>query len=153
MNGATAGKSSVLSQTIRRSRRLLGGIRTAGVGAAKIPLSILRPGSVAMFHIGRSGSIVLGDMLNQHPRVVWDREIYAPRRLGWEEETAMKPGDLTVDPAKLLRRRMALAGKRYYGFEAKFFHLELAGVGLSDYIEQLPGLASATSWCSNAATT
>jgi len=31
---------------------------------------------VAMFHIGRSGSSVLADMLNQYPNVHWDGEIY-----------------------------------------------------------------------------
>ncbi len=33
-------------------------------------------GCVAMFHVGRSGSTVLGDLLDQHPDIFWDSEIY-----------------------------------------------------------------------------
>ena len=32
-----------------------------------------------MFHPGRCGSTVLGNLLNQHPSIEWDGEIYEPQ--------------------------------------------------------------------------
>ena len=69
-----------------------------------------RAGSVAMFHMGRCGSTVLAKMLEQHPRIFWDGEIYervSPRlyhRLG---------------PRGFLRFKQMRAGRRFYGFEVK----------------------------------
>jgi hypothetical protein len=69
-----------------------------------------------MFHVGRSGSRVLASLLDQHPRVFWDGELYEPSHRIW------RPGR---DPMALLDRRMRLAGRRWYGFEMKFFHARL----------------------------
>jgi hypothetical protein len=81
---------------------------------------------VVMFHIGRSGSTVLADMLGQTPTIHWDGEIYAfqyqaheklrgPFRVG-----AVEPH---FDHLELLRRRVGLFPGSIYGFEVKFFHL------------------------------
>ncbi len=97
---------------------------------ALAPLSLWRPGNVAMFHVGRSGSRVLASLLGQHPAVRWDGEIYEPNSKLW------RPGR---DPERLLRRRMRLAGRRYYGFEMKFFHARLMGLALSEFVPHLIG--------------
>jgi hypothetical protein len=90
-----------------------------------------------MFHIGRSGSTVLGDLLNQHPEIYWDGEIYDPFSKGWALGTVMAPGEMGLDPIRVLRKRRIKAGARYYGFETKFFHLRLMEVGLSEYVRDL----------------
>mgnify|MGYP001272592245 CR=1 FL=1 len=100
---------------------------------AGLPLAPLRPGAVCMFHTGRCGSSVLGGLLDQHPRVRWDREIYFHR---W---TA---GDRTFAPwdsRGFLRRRMWAAGRRWYGYEMKFLaaqHLAIVGRTLPEYVAE-----------------
>jgi len=94
-----------------------------------------------MFHIGRSGSTVLSDLLNQHRKLFWDGEIYRKIITKWE-----KYGDVTVakgiseDPVEFLQKRMNRAGQKFYGFEVKFFHLKLTKTNLSDYINHLHSL-------------
>ena len=71
-------------------------------------------GQVAMLHHGRCGSSVLCDLLRQHPDIFWDGEVFT--RMFRKQV----PGARFIrDPMLLLRLRMALAGKRYYGFETK----------------------------------
>jgi len=81
-----------------------------------------------MFHVGRSGSRVLASLLDQHPRIFWDGEVFEPNSGLWE------PGR---DAWPLLRRRMRLAGRSFYGFEAKFFHARLVGTTLPVFVERL----------------
>ena len=70
--------------------------------------------SINMLHLGRCGSTVLSKLLDQHPKIYWDGEVFRrifARRL-WETH-------LIKDPFLLLRARMLYARKRYYGFETK----------------------------------
>ena len=118
-------------------RKTLNSLRN---GYIRPVLGRFRPGSVAMFHIGRSGSTVLGDMLNQNPKVFWDGEIYHPY-VDWGGEKALATGKSTkIDPVQLLRERMVNSGKRFYGFETKFYHLDRTNIQLSDYINGLESL-------------
>ena len=39
-------------------------------------LSSFRKGGIAVFHIGRSGSAAMCSLLNQHPDIYWDREVF-----------------------------------------------------------------------------
>jgi hypothetical protein len=99
-----------------------------------LPLSPLRPGAVSLFHIGRCGSSVLGNLLDQHPAIRWDREIYFhwwtrsdKRFQRWDSET-------------FLRRNMWAAGRRWYGFEMKFLaaqHLAIVGLPLAEYVAEI----------------
>ncbi|MCA9961695.1 MAG: hypothetical protein KC443_21800 [Anaerolineales bacterium] len=98
-------------------------------------LSPLRPGNVVLFHIGRSGSTVLGDMLQQHTRIFWDGEIY--RSILPTGAANHDPGG---DPIAYVRRRMRQAGQRYYGFEVKFFHLQQLNKTLAAYVDDLERL-------------
>jgi LPS sulfotransferase NodH len=94
---------------------------------------------VAMFHIGRSGSTVLGELLGQHPEVHWDGEVHrqAVRAL----KRGRKRGSLkTHDPIGALATRIAASPKPVYGFEVKFFHLRVLGVTLTRYLDALQGI-------------
>lgn len=97
----------------------------------------------ATFHIGRSGSTVLGDLLNQHPHVHWLGEIYE-----WPEfrdrPAAPGPG------SELLRRlqsRLPAVTKPVAGIEAKFYHLHDHGVALHDFLDELRGAVAGTGRC------
>jgi len=86
-----------------------------------------------MFHGGRSGSTVLGLMLQEHPRVFWAGEVY---------EEDMAAGNLPVPsdreaPIRFLRRDMRRAGRRYYGMEVKFTHLRMLDLTAREYIERI----------------
>lgn len=100
----------------------------------------IRTANVAMFHLGRSGSTMLADLLRQHPHVHWDGEIYnhhfrrlarveGPLRIG-ETETGL-------DPVGCFEQCMHHSLRRVYGFELKFCHLELAGTDLADYLKRV----------------
>lgn len=113
---------------------------------------------IVMFHIGRSGSTVLGDLLGQHSAIRWDSEIY--ERVFRDVERNAGPLFLTsdasapvlaqqawrpllpADPLQHLQKRISQicvdkAWKSFYGFEVKFFHLRFFGMSLVDYVEGL----------------
>ena len=77
------------------------------------PTSPLRRGSAVMFHVGRSGSTVLGNMLDKHPKIYWDAECLHTEHKHSPE--SIKGDKLTV----WLKRQMWMAGSGYYGFEVK----------------------------------
>ncbi|MEA5466103.1 hypothetical protein [Leptothoe sp. PORK10 BA2] len=100
-------------------------------------LNKLSPGSIAMFHIGRSGSTVLGNLLNQNPNVFWDGEVYHTY-VDWGGQKALKKGqNPSIDPVKLLQVQKIKARRRYYGFEVKFYHLDRTNISLPDYVQQI----------------
>ena len=77
------------------------------------PSSTRRPGAAVMLHIGRCGSTVLANMLDQNPHIYWDGK------------TARKAHELYGDAVKNLdvsswfARQLLISGSRYYGFEFK----------------------------------
>lgn len=90
---------------------------------------------VTTFHIGRSGSTVLGDLLNQHSGIHWLGEIYE-----WPEfrDRPAAPGS----GSELLRRlqtRLPTVDKPVAGIEAKFYHLHEHGVSLRDFMDEVRG--------------
>lgn len=90
-------------------------------------------GNVAMFHIGRCGSTVLGHMLGQHPKIYWDSEIYEP----FLDQQA-RQRERVIHPIDYLKKSQPLSGKnRFYGFEVKFFHLDLLQIPLEEYVSRL----------------
>ena len=90
-----------------------------------------------MIHIGRSGSTVVGDLLNQHPLMMWDREVYQRvfRQRQYEDQSL--PSITDVDAVGYLVSRSRRVFSRYYGFETKFFHLRALGMDLASYIDAL----------------
>ena len=89
------------------------------------------PGRIVMLHIGRCGSTVLGNLLDQHPRIFWDGEIY----FDMVKEAGCIPE--SFDNRDFLKRRARAAGSSYYGFDIKFLdhqHLAIAQSDLSTFV-------------------
>lgn len=127
-----------LANSLRNPSRVLGRLKSI-VDARVVGRVMPRPrqGNIAMFHIGRSGSTVLADLLDQHPRIFWDQEIYRPceeRLISSGRAGASVRSGQAID---ILQSRLASVGKEFYGFETKFFQIELTGVTLPAYVAQL----------------
>ena len=100
-------------------------------------LSRWRPCNLASFHLGRSGSRLLGDLLKQNPRVVWDGELFSPGRL---DGIAARWPALTRDRMRILKLRMQMAGRCCYGFETQPPQVEYMDISLPEYVERLERL-------------
>jgi LPS sulfotransferase NodH len=97
----------------------------------------IRLGNVAMFHTGRCGSTVLGNLLNQNPEISWVGEVFEDmqkryRKYRWRKEK----------PLKILEIIMYSSECRYFGFETKSMkeqHLRLHWIDMNliDYIGAL----------------
>lgn len=83
---------------------------------------------VAMFHPGRCGSTVVGNLLGQNPRIFWDSELFDP--------TVRK---IPKDAFAYLRRRIERSRRPIYGFETKLYHPEQLGYDTALYLELLEG--------------
>lgn len=95
-------------------------------------------GHAMMFHVGRSGSTILGDMLGQHPQIQWDGEIYHRALRDWRRSgrgAAPRPSD-ALD---LLAQRIAARTRPIYGFEAIFFHLRSYRITLRQFLDAARG--------------
>jgi hypothetical protein len=94
--------------------------------------------SVAMFHTGRCGSTVIGEMLNKNQEIAWRREIFEPFR----ERVTNNHRDFMLET--LQRDREKFEGK-IYGFETKYLpqqHLNkrTLNISLPEYIKALLSL-------------
>ena len=105
--------------------------------ASGVLLSPWRIANIAAFHLGRSGSRLLGDLLKQHPQIVWEGELFSPGRL---QGIAARWPLLTRDPTKILRLRMVIAGSRCYGFETQPTQVEHLDITLPEYVQRLESL-------------
>jgi hypothetical protein len=92
-----------------------------------------------MFHVGRSGSTVLGDMLGQHPRIQWGSEIYHFALRDWRN-SGRRDAPQARDALDLLSRRIAECTKPIYGFEAIFFHLRSYRITLRQFLDAARGM-------------
>ena len=95
-------------------------------GLANLPFSIFRPFNVCMWHIGRCGSTVVGDLLNQDGRIVWSSEILEP--YSREVETRNLQREAWKGAKRRIRYKQLTAGARIFGFEMKLWHLKRIGV-------------------------
>lgn len=96
---------------------------------------------VVLFHAGRSGSVVLGDLLRQHSRIAWEGEIY--RKARWCREVPQRWGateDWPFDAEGLLHSRLRFQTKEFYGFEVKFRHVRSIGLTPEEYLVLLERL-------------
>ena len=102
----------------------------------------MRPGNIAMFHIGRCGSTVLTSLLKQHSKVFWASELYEPIFKEWRRKTQENviTGEMPDDAILILQKSMKKAFHRYYGFEIKPFHFRLIDYSKESYIEHLDRL-------------
>ncbi len=94
--------------------------------------------NVMMIHFGRSGSTVLGDLLNQHSQIKWAGEIYADQ-LDRESGNInlIKPKYEESFVYKYLKRSMRGSRKKYFGFEVKFYHLKFLGEDFYAYLSKV----------------
>jgi hypothetical protein len=125
------------------SKADLGRAKEILLGITRMPFSLMRPGNVALFHFGRCGSTVVGDLLGQHPRVFWDGEVYERMRTASLVEMRM-----TDDPITLLRLRMMQTGYRFYIFSFKpspteHLRASLVDMDLTEYVRRLQDLGYA----------
>ena len=87
-----------------------------------------------MLHLGRSGSTVVGDLMNQHPNVHWDGEIY---------QHALSTGVAsTIDPLVHFHRRMARAGPHLWCGEVKLQHLVQLGLQPEKFLQETDELGA-----------
>jgi hypothetical protein len=92
------------------------------------PIPPDRPGNIVMYHAGHTGSTVLARMLGAHPRIFWDSEVFSPFHGLWRKQ---------MEPTQFLRRRMRLAGRRFYGFECRIDGRTTLRLDLPDLVEHL----------------
>jgi len=96
-----------------------------------------RLGSVAMFHVGRCGSTVIGNLLDQHPKIYWDGEVVFNKYVS--NNCQLKP----FDTKTFFRQQMLVAGSCFYGFEVKVHpeqQLAILHQTLPELINELPEL-------------
>lgn len=93
------------------------------------------PRSVVMIHIGRSGSTALGDLLDQHPNIFWDGEV-------WRDMVAegLEQPISADEFYRFLDERKHVAGGLIYGYEVKFFHIGSLADGLENQLKVLERL-------------
>ena len=77
------------------------------------PFSPWRKGNIAMFHFGRCGSTVVGNMLDKHNKIRWDGEVFYRKWANANFE------HVPFDTKAFIRRQMLIAGSGFYGFEMK----------------------------------
>lgn len=96
----------------------------------------LDPVAVAMLHVGRCGSTVVGRMLDEHPLIQWDGEVFEPS----QRATLEIADDLSPSELVRLRKTQALT---HYGFETKYLqahHLGTLGMTVREYVGMLRNL-------------
>lgn len=138
--GHATSVSAAVRQTIREPRLALPLARSAVNQRVVGPLlAKQRPGAVALFHIGRCGSTVLTELLEQHPKMYWDGETYG-RVLDELKSAGQDRATSGFDPAAYIGERMQRSGKRWFGYDLKFFHVTDFGVSVEDYVQQVLAL-------------
>ena len=100
-------------------------------------LSSSRPCNIATFHLGRSGSRLLADLLKQHPKIAWEDELFSPRCLN---ALAERRPLLARKPMRYLKFRLLMAGIRCYGFETQPTQIQRLKMGLEEYTDRLEKL-------------
>lgn len=104
----------------------------------EISNSSKRKKSVAMFHTGRCGSTVLGNMLNDHSNMFWASEIF-------EKDAAVRnTGDLELAKSKIKQSFHGEASE-IFGFETKYLSFQHLGprcllVNIDEYIQLLQSM-------------
>ena len=97
-----------------------------------------RTKNVVMFHIGRSGSTVLGDLFNQNEHIFWDSEIFMRNRMPATLRPFNRP--LFALPSLLIGTRRMRTIKPIYGYEAKLAHIRRLGRTLEQFLSDMKKL-------------
>ena len=135
--GQATSVSAAVQKTIRNPRLALPLVRSALSQRVLGPLNAnRRPGAVALFHIGRCGSTVLTELLDQHPKMYWDGETYG-RVLDELKDAGQDRSTSGFDPATYVEQRLQRSGSRWFGYDVKFFHVTDFNVTVDDYVKQI----------------
>lgn len=97
-----------------------------------------RRANCVMLHTDRCGSTMLGNLLERHPSIFWDGDVFGRSRRRWLDRGGSDES-WEADPAAVLRRRMRLAGRAIYGFGARPWEIEQTGLSLDGFVEILLG--------------
>jgi rhamnosyltransferase subunit B len=100
-----------------------------------------------MIHAGRCGSTLLGLLLDNHPKIAWDGELFVGH-WGEFEKRAREKGENTStrwnsskyypdDPIGYIQSCAEVFPSRQYGFSIKFFHLEFLNLTIEDYLQRV----------------
>jgi hypothetical protein len=93
--------------------------------------------NVCIFHNGRCGSTVVGNLLGKHNKIHWDGQIYAKLFVKPDGKTFGKTEfekGLAID---VLNDRMKDVFTKFYGFDVKRNHISWLNFSVSDYVQQL----------------
>jgi len=103
----------------------------------------LTDGHVLMIHTGRSGSTVLGKMLDQHSEIFWDGETIEKLFHQLSEERGRGIDHLyremsLSDAIDAIQKRMQrLSGGRCFGLEVQDYHLEMLGTDAATFMDEV----------------
>lgn len=103
------------------------------------PKSLEAKGHVCMIHIGRCGSTVLSNMIEQNSSINWAGELYEPMFKAWDlaSPNFTQPVKLENSPLSYLNLDMIRCKKSFYGFEIKPYHLKLLGQDPEEFFNAL----------------
>lgn len=95
------------------------------------PNSHRRPGVIVMLHVGRCGSTVLANLLEQNPWIHWDGKLHRKARMLYGDKVR------DLDALRWTKRQFAISGARYYGFEFKILEDQypaILGIATRDFL-------------------
>lgn len=110
---------------------------------ARLTSGFLNPrsdGHVLMLHCGRSGSTLLGDMLDQHPDVFWDGEVVEKllHNISQKDGVGINhlQGTLSLDDVinRIETRMRTRSGGKIYGIEIQDYHLKFINSSVEDFL-------------------
>lgn len=92
-----------------------------------------------MFHFGRCGSTVTSELLNQHPDIKWDNELFDNLQ---RNPKGFIDTQYETDYVKILNNRFKRTKEKIYGFEIKahnnaHFHRGYLNTDLDEFIDTL----------------
>ncbi|MGK7931600.1 MAG: sulfotransferase [Microcystaceae cyanobacterium] len=93
--------------------------------------TLIRRETVAMFHIGRCGSTVLGEMLDEHSKVHWGNEIFRP----FMKNSPDQHREALVK--RVIHQNSNIALSTVFGFETKYLsHQHLCDKNINMSIDE-----------------
>lgn len=94
---------------------------------------------VVTFHIGRSGSTVVGDLLSQHSQIFWDSESFEWVFQEFEKNSGrkFKQGDMAIDLDSFIKNKIASVNEPIWGMEVKPYHLKLLNISWDTFMKTI----------------
>jgi hypothetical protein len=131
------GSFRLVKRTIQRlETRVLQASKLRRKLTQRNPPPITPKDALVMFHTGRSGSSVLADLLGQHSAIHWDGELFNYQLTLWRQ----RPRHRKAEAIGLIKRRMHLFDRPFYGFEVLSTHLHAGQMDESEFVTELEEL-------------